>query len=91
MATLALTASAQAVSLEPGMPVYFTNSNASAATVSAGLTAAGAASNAPVIVSLAASTGTAVWSWPGIFINYGTLTLYLVASVATGVALLYPT
>lgn len=91
MATLALSNVAQLVSLEPGMPVYLTNVNVSAATVSVGFTAAGAVTNAPIVVALAASTGTAIWTWPGIFINYGTLSLYLVASVTTGVALFYPT
>lgn len=91
MATLALNQTAQLVSLEPGMPVYFTNTNGSAATVSVGFTAAGALTSAPIVVALAATTGTAIWTWPGIFINYGTLSLYLVASVSTGVALFYPT
>ena len=91
MATLALSNTAQSVSLEPGTPVYFTNTNASAATVSAGFTATGAAASPPVVVALAATTGTSIWTWPGIFINYGTLTLYLIASVASGVTLYYPT
>jgi hypothetical protein len=91
MASLALTASAQQVSLEPGMPVYFTNTNGSAATVSVGFTAVGAAASPPIVVALAATTGTAIWTWPGIFINYGVLSLWLLASVATGVTLFYPT
>jgi hypothetical protein len=91
MATLALTASAQSMALEPGTPVYFTNTNGSAATVSVGFTAAGAASSPPVVVALTATTGTAIWTWPGIFINYGTLVLWMLASVATGVTLFYPT
>jgi hypothetical protein len=90
MATLALTATPQAVTLEPGTPLYFTNTNGSAATVSYGFTAAGTATNPVPVVALSASTGTSVWAWPGIFISFGTCQLYLVASVATGVTLFFP-
>jgi hypothetical protein len=90
MATQALTATPVLVSLEPGTPVWFTNTNGSAATVLIGFTSAGAATG-PVVASLAASTGTLAWAWPGVFINYGLSPLYLVASVASGVTLFYPT
>lgn len=90
MAALALNATPQPLTLAPGTPVWFTNSNSSAAVVSFGWTSAGTASNAPVAVNLVANTGTAAWAWPGIFINFGITTLFLVASVATGVTMFYP-
>lgn len=90
MAALVLTGTPQSLTLAPGSPVWFTNTNSSAATVTFGYTSAGTASQAPVAVTLVANTGTAAWAWPGIFINYGITTLWLVASVSTGVTMFYP-
>ncbi len=90
MATLALTAVPQAVTLEPGTPLYFTNTNGSAANVSYGFTSAGCLASPVPVLSLAATTGTAFWAWPGIFISFGTAQLYVVASVSSGVTMYYP-
>jgi hypothetical protein len=89
MATATITNSAQAITLPPGTPVAFTGDGTHAGNVTIGFTSGGAASGV-VVAAIPASSTAVLWTWPGIFINYGMLTLYLYFSVAFNVTLTYP-
>jgi hypothetical protein len=89
MATQVLTAGTPlAISLPSGTPVSFTGNGTNATQVLMGFTSAGASSG--VLVATTNTSAVPVsWTWPGIFINYGSLAIYLVA-VSFNVTLTYP-
>lgn len=90
MATATITNAAQAITLAPGTPVTFTGDGTHAGNILLGYTAAGAASGV-VIAVVPASTTPVVWTWPGIYINFGASTLYLYfTGGAFNVTLTYP-
>jgi len=90
MATAVITNVAQAITLAPGTPVSFVGDGSHAGNVLVGFSAAGAPTGV-LIAAVPASSTAVTWSWPGIFINYGSLTLYLYFTVAFNVTMTYPT
>ena len=91
MATISITNTPQSVTLEPGTPVTFNGDGTHAGNVLMGFTSAGA-STGPVIAVIPASSTLVAWTWPGIFINFGSETLYLYfTGGAFNVTLTYPT